>query len=180
LEQVTAILIKADDCGENDKIVKLFTLQKGVIRAKVRGVKKKGAKLKFAAQPFCFGEYSLAERGGFYTITGCVAKESFYGIAEDSQKYIFGCLMLETASEGVRYENNPDIFVLLLDSLKNLAYSTVSLDKVMVAYLFNLAEKCGYGISKEDKTVKNLVNYLQYKLQVKFLTAQMLDEPTLM
>jgi len=168
-------LIKATDYGENDKLARLFTLQKGVISAKIRGVKKKGAKLKFAAQPFCFGEYSLAERGGYYTVTGCDAIESFFGIVTQPQKYAYGCLMLETASESARYGDNPDIFALLLDSLKELVYTTQEPESVMITYLSTLVAKCGYNVAKEGETVRNLVNYLQDKLQVRLLSVQMLD-----
>ena len=57
-----ALVLRASDYGENDKIVTLFSLQYGKISAALKGVKKAGAKLKFAAQPFCFAEYVLAKK----------------------------------------------------------------------------------------------------------------------
>lgn len=49
-----ALLLRACDYGENDKIVTLLTSDRGKLTAGVKGVKKAGAKLRFAAQPFCF------------------------------------------------------------------------------------------------------------------------------
>jgi len=51
-----ALLLRACDYGENDKIVTLLTSDRGKLSAGVKGVKKAGAKLRFAAQPFCFAE----------------------------------------------------------------------------------------------------------------------------
>ena len=67
--KVNALMLRATDYLENDKILTLLTAERGKITAGIKGVKKAGAKLKFAAQPFCFAEYILAERGGRYTVT---------------------------------------------------------------------------------------------------------------
>ena len=48
-EKVSGIVLGGISYGENDKILKLFTLEKGLISAKIKGVKKAGAKLKFAS-----------------------------------------------------------------------------------------------------------------------------------
>ncbi len=45
-------MLRATDYLENDKILTLLTAEKGKITAGIKGVKKAGAKLKFAAQPF--------------------------------------------------------------------------------------------------------------------------------
>ncbi len=52
-------MLRATDYLENDKILTLLTAEMGKITAGIKGVKKAGAKLKFAAQPFCFAEYIL-------------------------------------------------------------------------------------------------------------------------
>ena len=65
---VNAVMLRASDYNENDKILTLLTAEKGKITAGIKGVKKAAAKLKFAAQPFCFAEYVLSERGGRYTV----------------------------------------------------------------------------------------------------------------
>ena len=61
-----ALVLRAADWGEYDKIVTLFTADRGKLSAALKGVKRAGAKLKFAAQPFCFAEFVFAERSGRY------------------------------------------------------------------------------------------------------------------
>ena len=58
-----AIVLQAIDYKDNDKLLTLFSPSLGRITAGIRGVKKPTAKLAFSAQPFCFAEYILAEKG---------------------------------------------------------------------------------------------------------------------
>ena len=62
-EKVDALVLRSANYRDDDKILTLFTLQQGKVTAAAKGVKKAGAKLKFAAQPFCFAEYVLAKKG---------------------------------------------------------------------------------------------------------------------
>lgn len=78
-----ALLLRATDYGENDKIVTLLTADRGKLTASVKGVKKAGAKLRFAAQPFCFAEYVLAERSGRHTVVSASLYDGFYSLRED-------------------------------------------------------------------------------------------------
>ena len=63
---VNAIVLKTVDYKDNDKILTLYSLEKGIITAGIKGVKKSGAKLKFASEPFAFCEYVLAQKGDKY------------------------------------------------------------------------------------------------------------------
>lgn len=47
-EIVNGIVLRAVDYKDSDKIITLFTIEKGIITAGAKGVKKAGAKLKFA------------------------------------------------------------------------------------------------------------------------------------
>ena len=50
--KVKGIVIKAIDYNDSDKLVTIFSAELGLLKAKVRGVKKDKAKLAFAVQPF--------------------------------------------------------------------------------------------------------------------------------
>ena len=62
IEKIKALVLRAADFKENDKLLLLYCGEYGKITASIRGVKKPGAKLKFAAEPFCFGEFMLSSR----------------------------------------------------------------------------------------------------------------------
>ncbi|MBQ0098986.1 MAG: recombination protein O N-terminal domain-containing protein, partial [Firmicutes bacterium] len=44
-EKLSGIVVSSISYGENDKILNIFTLEKGIVSAKIKGVKKAGAKL---------------------------------------------------------------------------------------------------------------------------------------
>ena len=62
-EKLSGIVVGGVNYGESDKILNIFTLEKGMVSAKIKGVKKAGAKLKFASEPFCFAEYVFSKSG---------------------------------------------------------------------------------------------------------------------
>ena len=54
-----AICLYAEDSGEYDKILTLLSIDRGLIRAKIKGVKKPKAKLAFCSFPFVLGNIFL-------------------------------------------------------------------------------------------------------------------------
>ena len=59
-----AIVIKSTEYKESGRALTLFSIDHGLMYAKIQGVAKPKAKLAFAAQTFCFGEYVLVEKYG--------------------------------------------------------------------------------------------------------------------
>ena len=90
-----AIVLQTVDYKDNDKLLTLFSPSLGKITAGIRGVKKPTAKLAFAAQPFCFAEYVLAERGGRYTVTSAYLHESFFSLRTDIVRFYAACAAAE-------------------------------------------------------------------------------------
>lgn len=101
-----ALMLRSADYGENDKMVTLLTAERGKLGARVRGVKKAGAKLRFAAQPFCFAEYVLAERSGRYTVISASLYDGFYALCEDVAGYYAAAAVAE-ACDKLSYESMP-------------------------------------------------------------------------
>ena len=83
-----ALLLRAVDYGENDRMVTLLTAERGKIAASLKGVRKAGARLRFAAQPFCFAEYVFASRANRNTVTSASLYDGFYALCEDVKRII--------------------------------------------------------------------------------------------
>ncbi len=143
---VNALVIKSVDYKDNDKILTLFSLERGKITAGIKGVKKSGAKLKFASEPFAFCEFVLAEKQGRFTVIGADYIDSFYNLRLDLVKYYASSVVLETlnllSSES---EPMPQLFSLSLSAIKSLNYQGGEL-KVLAGYLLKLIELSGYGL----------------------------------
>lgn len=148
--KVNALMIRAIDYGENDKILTLLTAELGKISAGIKGVKKAGAKLKFAAQPFCFAEYVLSQKGDKYTVIQAAETESFYELRTDVNKFYAASAVSEVANALCMEEDGNDIFG---DAVRALSQMCVGEeDEALITFLLTALEKCGYGIVAENCT----------------------------
>ncbi len=168
--KVKGIVLKSSDSKEKDKLLYIFTLEKGLVLAKIKGVKNANAKLKIFSQPFCVAEYILADKNGFYTITNCDVIETFFDITKDYDKYINACMLLEAIRSSVILVQGSEkqAFVNLLKALRELTYSTTDYYLVIIKFLCDLAKICGYKLElngcnicgeKVDKVYLNLDDY---------------------
>ncbi len=146
--KVTGIVLKAIDYKEKDKLITIFTVELGVISCVLKGVNNTNAKLKFAAMPFCFAEFVLAQKNGFFTVTECSQIESFYSIVSDYNKSLLGFFMLELTCIIMR-QNEPDEqwFLILLNFLKELAFSEVNQILVACKFILVTLTRIGYGLN---------------------------------
>lgn len=116
------LALRATDYKENDKLVALYTPDYGKITVHARGVRKSTAKLRFAVDQFCFGDYELAATGDRYTLKNCQQISSFYGLREDIVVYYAACCvaecLLSCTEEG---QSDPVLFVETLRALEALA-----------------------------------------------------------
>jgi DNA repair protein RecO (recombination protein O) len=143
---VNAIVLKAVDYKDNDKILTLFSLEKGKITAGIKGVKKSGAKLKSASEPFAFCEYVLVQKNGRYTVTNATYIDSFFNLRLDLLKYYSSAVITDSLNALIT-EGEPDsnLFSLAINVIKSINYQNEEL-KALCFYLLNLAEVLGYQI----------------------------------
>ncbi len=146
-----ALLLRAADYGESDKMVTLLTADRGKIGAAMKGVKKAGAKLRFAAQPFCFAEYVLAERAGRYTVTSACLHEGFYTIREDVTCYYAASAVCE-ACNSFMYEGivNGQMLVSAVTALKEMEADPERCVFALVRFLLRALSLAGYPVSAEN------------------------------
>lgn len=142
-------MLRAADYGENDKILTLLTAELGKISAGIKGVKKAGAKLRFAAQPFCFAEYILSKRGERYTVTNASETESFYEIRTDINKFYAASAVCEAANSltyGGR-EDNP-IFTLAVQALSGICNAEEC--PALIKFLLSALSASGYTVGLDN------------------------------
>ena len=142
-----AIVLQAIDYKDNDKLLTLFSPSLGRITAGIRGVKKPKAKLAFSAQPFCFAEYILAEKGGRYTVTNAYLHESFFSLRCDIVRFYAACAMAETCLT-ILYENEDyeGLFVALIEGLKSLALTDDDPAEAVAAFAIVALRESGYPL----------------------------------
>jgi len=143
-----ALMLRSIDYKENDQILTLFSLEKGKLTASVKGVKKAGAKLKFAAQPFCFAEYILAEKSERHTVIQASLIDSFYDLRNNLVKF-YSAFAITEFCDAVLYEGSPSpqLFILSINALKELCYNNGSDRAVMIKFLIESLSIAGYEMN---------------------------------
>ena len=150
-EKLTGIVFSRVNYGENDYILNVFTLEKGTISARIKGVKKAGAKLKFASEPFCFAEFIFSATQNKRTVIGASLIDSFFPLREDLTKYYCGATILEFIKRFAKEEMvSKEVFLLAINSLKKLAYEKVDAKSVTAYFLINALRLAGYGLTISD------------------------------
>ena len=166
-EKAEGIVISSVSYGESDKILNIFTPNKGVISAKIKGVKKAGAKLKFAQEPFCFAEFIFTKKGEYRTVIGASLIDTFYPIRESVESLYSASVVLEYIKKFLK-ENivSPKLFMLCISTLKNIAYEKKALN-ALTEFLVNALSLSGYAlnISNECTCEKKLndIVYFNYR-----------------
>lgn len=149
-EKLTGLILSKTDYGENDKIVKIFTLEKGTVSASLKGVKKAGAKLKFASEPFCFAEFLFSERAGRRTVIGASLNDSFYPVREDITKFFAAGAVLEFIRRFAKEDiTSPSLFFAAIESLKQIAYGNVSPRRALSEFFISALKTVGYALNTD-------------------------------
>lgn len=142
-----AIVLQSIDYKDNDKLLTLFSPTLGKITAGIKGVKKPTAKLAFAAQPFCFAEYVLAEKGGRYTVVSAYLYESFFSLRLDIEAFYAACAAAETCRTiALENEEYDGLFIAFAECLKALSLSGEERGEALIAFLLVALRESGYPI----------------------------------
>jgi DNA repair protein RecO (recombination protein O) len=163
-EKYNALVLRAIDYKDNDKLLTLFAAGKGKMTAAIKGVKKPTAKLKFAAEPFCFAEYVFAQRGGRYTVISAYLHDGFYPLREDIAKFYAASSVLEICDK-LLPEDMPgdELFAHAIHALGEICKSTESTESTessqstesnegfaLLSFLLAALSCAGYGIDTGD------------------------------
>ena len=144
--KVNALVTRAIEYKENDKILTLYSYEKGKITAGIKGVKKSGAKLKFASEPFCFAEFILASKGERNTVINATFIDSFYNLRTNLLKYYCSSVIAETVNLLVEQETGDEnLFNLIINTVKNLCYGENE-KAVLCKYLYLFSKYNGYEL----------------------------------
>ncbi|MGI5841762.1 MAG: DNA repair protein RecO [Christensenellales bacterium] len=143
-----AIVLKSAVSGDKDVLVTLFCIDYGIIKAKLRSAKGEKAKLKFAKEQFCFADFVIAEKNGFYTIIQADVIDTFYSLVSNYDAFMKGSEIFKIVLK-VLYQNqaNNPLFISVLKSIKTLAYDRVQPNVVLAKFLLELFFSEGYLFS---------------------------------
>ena len=78
-----ALVLREAKYKEADKMLTLLTEKEGKLAASARGALRRGCRFSAAAQQLCYGEFTLFENRGRWTVNEASTIEEFRGLRED-------------------------------------------------------------------------------------------------
>ncbi len=145
---IQAVVLRVTDYNDRDALLTLLTRSHGKLTAKARGLRRKNSPLTAPCQLLAYGEFTLFEYRGQYTINEAHSLELFTALRRDLTKLSLGTYFAQ-AAEVLSQEDlpSPELQSLLLNSL--FALSKLDLPEAQVKAVFELRAACLSGYTPD-------------------------------
>ena len=141
---IRAIVLRVTDYNDRDALLTVLTQKHGKLTIKARGLRRKNSPLIAPCQLLAFGEFTLFEYKGQYTINEAHSIELFSNLRRDLTKLSLGTYFAQVA-EVLSQEDlpNPELQSLVLNCL--YALSKLDEPEMKVKAVFELRAACLAG-----------------------------------
>ena len=145
---VQGIVLRVTDYNERDALLTLLTEKHGKITVKARGLRRKNSPLVAPCQLLAYGEFTIFEYRGQYTINEAHSLELFTPLRRDLTKLSLGTYFAQ-AAEVLSQEDypSPELQSLVLNCL--YALSKLDLPEAQIKAVFELRAACLSGYSPD-------------------------------
>ena len=145
---VKGIVLRVTDYNDRDALLTLLTEDTGKLTVKARGLRRKNSPLTAPCQLLAYGEFTLYEYRGQYTINEAQSLELFTPLRRDLTRLSLGTYFAQVG-EVISQEDlpNPELQSLLLNCL--YALSKLDLPEAKVKAVFELRAACLAGYTPD-------------------------------
>ena len=145
---VQGIVLRVTDYNDRDALLTLLTGNQGKLTVKARGLRRKNSPLVAPCQLLAYGEFTLFEYRGQYTVNEAHSLELFTPLRRDLTKLSLGTYFAQ-AAEVLSQEDYPsgELQSLLLNCL--FALSKLNLPEEQVKAVFELRAACLSGYTPD-------------------------------
>ncbi len=140
------LVLRETQYKDNDKLLSLLTEELGLITAKARGVKRKNSPLRGGCQLLTYSEFTLYERGGYYTVNEAEPVNLFSRLRTDIELLSLGSYFAQVL-ETVSTAGQPDQELLPLGLNSLYALDVLKKPQEMVKAVFELRLMCLSGFT---------------------------------
>lgn len=142
------LVLRVNAYNDTDAMLTLLTHDYGKLSVKARGLRRKNSPLVAVCQLLAYGEFTLFENRGYYSINEGQSIELFQGLRRDLQKLSLGTYFAQVA-ETVSQEDipNPELLNLVLNCL--YALSDMEMSPLQIKAAFELRCACIAGYSPD-------------------------------
>lgn len=139
-----ALVLRVTNYNDADSLLTLLTPNHGKLTVKARGLRRKNSPLAAPCQLLVYGEFTLFEYRGMYTINEAHSLDLFTALRTDLEKLSLGTYFAQ-AAELLSQEDlpNPELLSLVLNCL--YALSKLSVSTILIKAVFELRGACLAG-----------------------------------
>lgn len=140
------LVLRVTDYNDKDALITLLTPKHGKLTIKARGLRRKNSPLVAPCQLLAYGEFTLFEYRGMYTINEASSIELFQNLRRDLVRLSLGTYFAQ-AAEVISQEDlpNPELLSLVLNCLYALSKLGLSEDQVKAVFELRSACLAGYA-----------------------------------
>ena len=140
-----ALVLRITDYNDKDSLLTLQSLDYGKLTVKARGLRRKNSPLIAPCQLLAYGDFTLFEYRGQYTVNEASVIELFPGIRRDLGKLSLGTYFAQVV-DVLSQEDipNPELLSLILNSLYAMDKLSKSETLVKAAFELRAASIAGY------------------------------------
>ncbi len=145
---IQGIVLRVTDYNDRDALLTVLSRNHGKLTVKARGLRRKNSPLIAPCQLLAYGEFTLFEYRGQYTINEAHSIELFQNLRRDLTKLSLGTYFAQ-ATELISQEDlpNPELQSLLLNCLYGL--SKLGIPEIKVKAVFELRSACLAGYTPD-------------------------------
>ena len=145
---IQAIVLRVTDYNDRDALLTVLSRNHGKLTIKARGLRRKNSPLTAPCQLLAYGEFTLFEYRGQYSINEAVSLELFQSLRKELLK-LAAATYFAQVSELISQEDipNPELQSLLLNCLYGL--SKLNLTHEFVKPVFELRAACLSGYTPD-------------------------------
>jgi DNA repair protein RecO (recombination protein O) len=142
---IRGLVLRVTDYKDKDALVTLLTEDLGRLTVKARGLRRKNSPLVAPCQLLAYGEFTLFEYRGSYTINEANAVALFHPLRKDLQKLALATYFAQV-SELISQEDTPnaELLALVLNCLHALSVLPVPEEQIKAVFEMRCASLAGY------------------------------------
>ena len=142
---VQALVLRVTDYNDRDVLLTLLTREQGKLTVKARGLRKKNNPMAAPCQLLAYGDFTLFEYRGMYTINEAASIELFTPLRKDLVKLSLATYFAQCAATIAQEDlPNPELLSLVLNCLHGLSALQLPENQVKAAFELRAACIAGY------------------------------------
>ena len=143
--ETKGVVIRQTKYSEADKILTIFTKEKGKIQAIAKGARRPKSHLMGSTETFCYSDFLMYNGKNLYSVNQGQIIDSFYSLREDIYRLSYATFILELIDSSILEEEpNEILFELLIKTLKTLSNMTDNYKKLLLAFQIKYISFIGF------------------------------------